>query len=145
MIINNNNNNNPGCGCGCQQEQCSAEAQPAKEKENAEESLNIPKGYDRKTMIFLAKYLGWSGWHFFHFNKPFLGMLHLLLSIVGLIGAASLLYIVLLVDNAELYFRIACYMIPAFLVSVLSGVICSFYWSLKDDESFQRAYPDKQQ
>ncbi len=143
MIINNNNNNNSGCSNGYQM--------------NFEDNNGIPNGsssnnkcefskrklaHDRSTMILLSKYFGWIGWHYYYFKKPLLAVLHTILGVAGLIGAASMLYIVLYVDRPETLFRIATGMLTVGLLSVLSGVICSVYWSFHNDNDFEKAYPN---
>lgn len=98
---------------------------------------------NRASMITLSRWFGWSGLHFFIFGKPFLGGLHLLLSLTGILGAASLFFILMLADNPERYLYIAMCLIPALPVAVLSGLVCSFYWMLHDDEYFAQVYPNK--
>ena len=94
-------------------------------------------------MIELSKYMGWSGWHFFHFGKPVLGMLHLILSFIGIVGAASCFFILRFADEPGFLLKIALYLIPAIFISTLSGILNSLYWSVHSDDDFRAAYPKK--
>ena len=143
-IIINNNNNNDGCGCRNSSAESVGNNNPACHGYSyAFDPFESVKGYDRKTMISLARFMGWSGWHYFHFGKPFLGALHLFLSLIGLAGAVAVLYILLFAEEPELLLRIALALIPAFLISVFAGIVCSLYWSVHSDDEFRAAYPQK--
>lgn len=149
MIINNNNNNNNQGGCGTGQYGYSNPRETVKPNqtavgENMWNLENVIKKHDRAAMIKLASSFGWSGLHYFHFGKPFWGTIHLLLSIIGIVGACSLTYLFIFCDNPGLYLRVAIALIPALLISILSGVICSLYWTMHDDDCFYSVYPEKE-
>lgn len=79
--------------------------------------------------------------HYFHFHKPFLGILHLIFSIIGIIACGSIGYIILYVQEPKLYLQIAIGSISALLLSIISGIICSLYWTMHTDSEFRAAYP----
>ena len=95
------------------------------------------------TMVKMARNLGWSGIHFFYFGRPFLGICHLLLSLIGVLGIMSLYLIFILFGNAQ-YFHVllitALTMILALPISIIAGILLSIYWSYKTDEDFNAAY-----
>ncbi|MBO5766739.1 MAG: hypothetical protein J6S24_10645 [Lentisphaeria bacterium] len=145
MVINNNNNNNNYPNTQTPSGIPETKQQPVPSAPAPVDVSKFFKNHDRESMIFLAKYFGWSGLHYFHFKKPFLGVIHLLCAVAGGVGFVSLIYLILLVKHPEKYLQIAMWLIPLLFLSALSGVICSLYWSLKDDESFQKSYPAEQQ
>lgn len=144
MIIINNNNNNGGRtppAHALRQQQVSYPTDIPRSAENIWDLEKLTGSHDRATMIKLARRFGWSGLHFFHFGRPFWGMIHLLLSFIGLSGMISLFYIFIFAENPEGYLYIAMSLIPAFMISVLGGILYSIYWTVHDDETFAAVFP----
>ena len=145
-IIINNNNNNDGRNRRDDGAAAAENSNPVCHGYTyAFDPFGSVKGYDRASMITLARFMGWSGWHYFHFGKPFLGALHLVFSLIGITGIVSIFYILLFATEPELLLRIALALIPGLLISVFSGIVCSFYWSVHSDEDFRKAYPRKEE
>ena len=150
MIINNNNNNNNRNSSATVRAVVPTSAPVLPNREKTEKKAGFdpfsgPRDHSRATMILLARYMGWSGMHYFHFKKPLLGALHLIFSIIGIIGCGSIWYILLYVQEPKLYLQIAIGLIPALLLSALSGIICSLYWTMQTDSEFEKAYPPPQE
>ena len=141
MIINNNNNNG-GSGMNYSQFGVGEPARPARKSEISI-LMSQPLKYDRLTMIKLARYMGWCGLHFFHFKRPFLGICHVMLSLIGILGIMSLPFLIFFGDEAcfEMYLTCVSASVVLLLVSVFGGILYSMYWSIHSDEEFDAAFP----
>ena len=141
-MINTNNNNNGGYG-GYQQIPVEKTTVRYEESE-VSKLMSQPLKYDRITMVKLAKYMGWSGLHFFHFGRPFPGICHLLFSLIGILGVLMLSYLVFF-GPEEGFIAYLMYMSAAIiplLLSILGGILYSVYWSIHSDEDFEAAFPN---
>lgn len=142
MIIINNNNNNGQNGGGPVVFSGTDNGKP--EISPISTLLSQPLKYDRATMIALSRYMGWSGWHFFLFRKPFLGFCHLLFSVVGILGMLSFVFLFFFGagECCVMYLLYASCAVVLLLASIFCGVLYSLYWSIRSDEDFKAAFPE---